>query len=278
MPLSKSAQTGLTFLQGLIPTLPEALRADATALVTKITGTPEAEIESSLKYVGDGAMARPDYSRAMNELAEKTKELDAIANEHTAWYQENSSALAEYVQIKPEYDKLKGNPNPNPNPSPTPTPNPAPFDQKTLEEALEQRDRAFASVLALALPLSQKHFQMFNEVLDVDSLIADPRVGQPVKGQPGKVFGLMDAYNARHGERVATKAKEAEDARINKLVEDRLVEERKRNPPNQPYPLLRSEPSPLDVLQTKDGPASHTIDTAVAEYERLAQLRQSASP
>jgi hypothetical protein len=280
MPLSKSAQAGLTFLQGWAPTLPEAFRAEVSALLTKITSTPEAEIEPSLRYVGDGAMARPDYSRAMNDLAEKTKELDAIAQEHTQWYAENKDALTEYVRIKPEYDKLKGNGHPNPNPNPNPTPN---LDAKgltsdQLAEELERRDRSYASVLAFGVSLAQRHFAMFNEALDMGELVADPRIGQAVKGQPGRVFGLQDAYNAKYGERVQQKAQEAETARINKLVEERLVEERKKQPLQQPYPLARSEPSALDALATKDGPAAHTIDTAVAEYERLQQARLSASP
>jgi hypothetical protein len=28
------------------------------------------------------------------------------------------------------------------------------------------------------------------------------------------------------------------------------------------------------VLQTKDGPAAHTLDSAVAEYERLVSAKQ----
>jgi hypothetical protein len=269
MALSNSAQSGLSFLDGLIAKLPESLRAEATALVTKIKSTPEAEIATPLQYVGDGVLARPDYSRVMNELKVKQDEIDALAQEQLTWWTTNSAALNEYRTIKPEYDRLKGtDPNPDPNPAPA-------LDMKTIGEELERRDRAFAGAFALGVTLSARHQLLFNEALDMNELMGDPNVGQPVKGQPGRVYGLQDAYNTKHGERVTAKAKEAEDTRIKKLVDDGVAERLRQQPQIQPYPL-RPEPSPLDALLVKDGPASHTVDTATTEYERLQAARAVA--
>jgi hypothetical protein len=112
---------------------------------------------------------------------------------------------------------------------------------------------------------------LFQEPLDMTELIANPKLGKPVMGQPGRVFSLQDAYTERYGERIQAKAKEAEDKRINDLVEQRLGERLKANS-SHPFPL-RQESSPLDVLSTKEGSQAHTLDTAVAEYERLQQAR-----
>ena len=255
-------ESGQSFLAGVYAKLSEADRAVAQAIFEK----PEAE--QALVLIGDGVLARPDYSKAMNELKERQ---DAL----TTWFGENETALKEYLVIKPEYDKLKGG-NPNPNPNPKPDPPPA-FDQKALDEQLENRDRAFAGALSLTVRLVQEHGKMFpGEILDTDELLADARLGRPIQGQPGRVFGIRDAYAAKYGEKVVAVQKKAEDDRINKMVEERLIEERKKNPPNQPFPIRDASPSPLDALTVKDGPAQHTVDTAVAEYERLQASRVSA--
>jgi hypothetical protein len=91
------------------------------------------------------------------------------------------------------------------------------------------------------------------------------------------VFSLPDVYTAKYGERVAAKQKEADEKKFNDEVEKRLTTERTKLA-GQPFPL-RGDPSPsvLDVLATKDGAASHTLDTAVAEYERLQGARSAST-
>jgi len=75
----------------------------------------------------------------------------------------------------------------------------------------------------------------------------------------------------RYGERLQQKQKEAQEKYFNDEVDKRLAERLKAQA-THPFPL-RSESSPLDVLTTKDGPAQHTLDSAVAEYERLQAAR-----
>jgi hypothetical protein len=77
----------------------------------------------------------------------------------------------------------------------------------------------------------------------------------------------------RYGERIQKKQQEAEDKRINDEVDKRLGEKLKQSNSGHPFPL-RQESSPLDVLQSKEGPAQHTLDSAVAEYERLVAAKQ----
>src|SRR5258706_4057973 len=132
-------ESGQSFLAGVLAKLPEADRAAAQAIFEK----PEAE--QAIVLVGEGALARPDYSKAMDEVTKLKTELEDERNTLTTWFTDNQAALKDYLVIRPEYDKLKGNP---PTPSPKPEPPPA-FDQKALDETLDQRDRAFAGALSL---------------------------------------------------------------------------------------------------------------------------------
>jgi len=265
--MSKASDAGKSFLAGVLARLAEADRAQAEAIFGK------AEHEGALEVLGTGALAQPEINRKFDELKVKEDELDDLRAQNQDWWDNNQKAIQEYRVIKPEYDKLKGTP---PKKEGDPPLAPA-LDMKAFQDELEHRDRAFAGAFALGVTLSSRHLQMFNEVLDMSALLSDPHLGQSVKGQPGRVYGLQDAYNTVHGERVTAKATEAENTRINKLVEDRMVEERKKlSAIQQPYPTYHADPSPLDALAQKDGPASHTVDTAVVEYERLQQARHQS--
>lgn len=252
-------EAGKAFLAGVLAKLPEHLRAQAEA----VWAVPEAT--DALNAMGEGALARSDYSRNMDELRTKRDELDAIHQEQLAWWERSRGTVEEYQRLKPELERLKSGGNGGDKPV---------FDEESLARTLEQRDRSYAAAMALVQKISLQHFRDFQEVLDTDELINDPRLGQPLKGQSGRSFGLQDAYLAKYGDRVSLRAKEAREAEINKLVQDRLAEELAKRPMSQPFPLRSAEPSPLDALTTEKGPAQHTLDSAVAEYDRLQQVRQ----
>jgi len=261
-------ESGTEFLAGVIAKLPAELQAQAKELF----GKPEAK--DAILIVGDGALARPDYSKAMNELKTKEIELQGKLDNLNAWYVDNEAALKEYLAIKPEYDTLKakgGTPPADPT-KPIPPADP----RKVVEEVLAQEGRAYVDLTSWLISKAMAHRSMFGEDLDVSALTADPRLGKPVAGQPGRVFSIPDVYAAKYGERVATKQKEATEKAFNDEVEKRLTIERAKLA-SQPFPLRgEASPSVLDVLATKEGPAAHTLDSAVAEYERL-QGQRSAS-
>jgi hypothetical protein len=258
-------ESGHEFLAGVIAKLPAELQAQAKELF----GKPEAK--DAVIIVGDGALARPDYSKAMNDLATQRTELQGKLDNLTNWYTENKAALEEYVAIKPEYDTLKAKPaDPN---KPVPPADP----RKLVEEVVGEQGRDFVQLSAWLAGKAVEHFHLFGEPLNVMELTADPRLGKPVAGQPGRVVSLPDIYAAKHGDRVAAKAKEASEKSFNDEVEKRLAAKQAALA-GQPFPLRGdASPSVLDVLATKDGPAAHTVDTAVAEYERLTQARGSAT-
>jgi hypothetical protein len=263
-------ESGSEFLAGVIAKLPAELQAQAKELF----GKPEAK--DAVIIIGDGAMRQPDYSKNMNDLAAQKAELQGKLDNLTNWYTENKAALEEYVAIKPEYDTLKAKGNGNPPADPA-KPNPPADPRKLVEEVVAEQGRDFVQLSAWLASKAIEHFHLFNEPLNVMELTADPRLGKPVVGQPGRVVSLPDIYAAKYGERVAAKAKEAEDKKFNDEVEKRMTAERAKQT-GQPFPLRGdASPSVLDVLATKDGPAAHTVDTAVAEYERLSAVRGSST-
>jgi hypothetical protein len=108
-------------------------------------------------------------------------------------------------------------------------------------------------------------------------LLSDPKLGQVLDRNTGRVYGLKDAYDAKHGTRVIEKAKAIEDARIKKLVDDGVAERMRTMPQNHPFPLRDSTPSPLDALDNKERkPADYSVDSAITEYERLQATRNGA--
>lgn len=259
-------ESGQAFLAGVVAKLPAELQAQAKELF----GKPEAK--DAIILVGDGALARPDYSKAMNDLQTKETELKAKLDNLNAWFGDNEAALQEYLVIKPEYDKLKAAPPLKPGEIPPPA-----DPRKLVEEVLNEQGRDYVQLSAWLAGKAVEHFHQFGETLNVMELTADPRLGKPIAGQPGRVFSLPDVYASKYGERVAAKVKEADDKRFNDEVEKRMVEERKKNV-DHPFPLRGdASPSVLDVLSTKDGPAAHTLDSAVAEFDRLQNSRATST-
>jgi hypothetical protein len=262
-------ESGQEFLVGVIAKLPAELQTQAKELF----GKPEAK--DAVIIVGDGALARPDYSKAMNDLKTKETELTQRLENLNGWFADNKAALDEYLVIKPEYDTLKAAPPPPPKPGDPP---PAPVDpRKVAEEVLAQQGPDYLAVAAWFTDKAQEHKDLFGERLNTSEILANPKLGKPIAGQPGRVFSLQDAYTEKFGERVATKQKEIEEKKFNDEVEKRLAVERGKLA-GQPFPLRGdASPSVLDVLATKDGPAAHTVDTALAEYDRLQAARSSST-
>lgn len=251
------------FLAGVLAKLPTELQAQAKTLFE----APEAK--DALITIGDGVLARSEFSKQMDALATKEAELTTRFEDLNSWYGVNEQALKDYRVIKPEFDRLKGAAPVKPG-----DPLAEPVDtRKVVEDVLNESGREYVAVSAWLAAQSVRHLHTFNEPLDAMALVQHPKLGKPVAGQPGRVFSLQDAYQEQFGERLAGKAKEADDKRINDEVDKRLAERMKGVNSGHPFPLRNDSPSVLDVLTTKDGPAVHSLDTAVAEYERLQQTR-----
>jgi len=257
-------ESGQSFLAGVLAKLPEEQRAQAKAIFDA------AEAKDAVVLLGDGTLARTDYSKSMDGLRDKEKALNEHYERLNAWYDVNKGALDEAKELREkggggapvvkEPDKVL-----------SPSASTAAITADQVREMVDTAGRDLVAISSFIATQAGQHYAMFGEPLNALEIAQNPKVGRPIAGQPGRIFSLDDAYREKYGERLAAKHKEAEDKRINDEVEKRLAERNKASA-THPFPL-RSESSPLDVLTTKDGPAAHTLDSAVAEYERLQAAR-----
>jgi hypothetical protein len=270
-------EDGTSFLAGVLAKIPADLRSQVQAVFEK------PEVKDAVILVGDGVLARSDYSKHMDDLKKQGEAAKAKLDEATAlytknqeWYTKNEAALKEYPTLKTKLAALEqgGDGNGEGDHRPPPVLDKDAI-QQLVDSTLTERERSYVDVVAFMQDTGFTHHQLFGEPLNMRELVGNPKLGKPIAGQPGRVFSLQDAYNEKFGEKVAAKHKEAEDKRINDEVEKRLAEKLKSSI-GQPFPLRGGPgPSVLDVLDTKEGAAAHTLDTAVAEYERLQATRTS---
>ena len=255
-------ESGQSFLAGVLAKLPAEQQAQARAIFEA------AEAKDAVTLLGDGALARGDYSRSMDTLREKEQALNEYYTRLDGWYTDNKAAL----------DAATARPQEQPPAAPAA---PAPGGnvgitqddiRRIAMDTVNEAGRDYIAVSAFLATQGARHSHLFNEPLDMTDLVNNPKLGKPVYGQPGRVYSLQDAYMERYGQRIQQKQQEAEDKRINDEVEKRLGERLKATNSSHPFPL-RQESSPLDVLSTKEGPAAHTLDSAVAEYERLVAAK-----
>ncbi len=274
--MSKASDSGKAFMAGVLAKLPEALRAQAETIFHA------AEAEVALEVIGTGALAQPEINRKLDEIAAQDKELkDKLAaatdlyERNDKWYRTNEAALKEYPTLKTEVDRLKAGGGGDDDDDAAKRRAPV-IDKKTIEDTiremidplLSERERGYVDVVAFMQDTGFNHLQRFGTQPNMRELIANPKLGRPIAGQPGRVFSLQDSYNEKYGAAVAEADKKAHDKLIEDEVQKRLGEERAKNG-NQPFPLRGAAPSVLDVLETKEGSAAHTLDTAVAAYESL---------
>lgn len=264
-------ESGQSFLAGVLAKLPPEQRAQAEAIFNA------AEAKDAVVLLGDSTLARSDYSRSMDQLREKEQALTQYYERLDGWYAENKAALDAAAS------RGNGGIDPAPTPSPAPQPQPAAGGmvgltqddiRRIANDAVNEAGRDYIAVSAFLATQGARHSHLFGEPLDMTELVANPKLGKPIYGQPGRVYSLQDAYLERYGERIQKKQQEAEDKRINDEVDKRLGEKLKATQSGHPFPL-RQESSPLDVLTTKEGPTAHTLDSAVAEYERLVAAKST---
>ena len=261
-------ESGQDFLKGVLAKLPESLRNKPLEEIVAA-----AEAKEALTTVGDSVLARSDYSKHMDAIREEKAKLTEDYEKLTAWYEEKKQVLDEYGRIKPEYDKLKADPLRPRTPVTDPALDPSKFiDKDTFAKEMREQQMAAANYLGLQQAITLKHYNDFKEVIDTRELLNDPNLGKTAPD--GHVYGLLDAYQTKYHDKLAEKAKADEDARINKLADERVAEKMKGM--QQPFPIRRSEPSVLDLIETpaKDAP-KHDVDSAVALYEQLTQARAS---
>ena len=255
-------ESGQSFLAGVLAKLPAEQQAQARAIFEA------AEAKDAVVLLGDGALARSDYSRSMDAIREQERALTDYYTRLDSWYTDNKATLDAATATQAQERPPAAGPAAGGQIALTPD-----DIRRIANDAVNEAGRDYIAVSAFLATQGARHSHLFGEPLDMTELVANQKLGKPVYGQPGRVYSLQDAYMERYGERIQKKQQEAEDKRINDEVDKRLGEKLKLTQSGHPFPL-RQESSPLDVLSTKDGPAVHTLDSAVAEYERLVSAKQ----
>lgn len=264
--MPKAVDAGREFLSSVLAKLPEEKRAQAEALF--------ADAQDALVVMGTGALAQPEINRRLDDIRTqeaKLKEEQAVLQSDweklNNWYTPRKPLLDKYgslEQVEAAINAARGtSTDPNLSRVTNQEPNAVGLTKEDLAKILEDRDRGYASVLAVTTTMASKHFADFGEVLDVNDLI-----NQADKNRQS----LEQAYQVKFGERLKEKAQKVEAERIQKLVDERWAEEQKKRQ-DQPFPLKGSNPSVLDVIESKGDPRNFTVDSAVAEYERLQAAR-----
>lgn len=256
--MSKASDYGKTFLAGVLAKIsdPEK-RAQVEAALAD---------DAALEVLGSGALAQSDINKRYDDL--KAKE-DALTEDYTRlndWYATNKTKLE-------EYDTLKKNPpvvDPNAPRNPVaPTIDPSKFiDRESFDKTMNEQQFQAANFLGLQNALTLQHYDRFKEVIDTRDLLADKNLGK--QKADGSIYGLKDAYQTKYADKLTEYEKTQESTRINKLVEERLAEERKTQASSQPFPL-KAAPSALDLLEpdSKEKPSDFTPDRAAAFYNDL---------
>lgn len=281
-------EDGQAFIAGVLAKIPdEGMRAQVK------TAFDAAAAKDAVTLIGDGVLARADYSKHMDaittqdrELKEKLTAATSLYERNDTWYKTNEAALKEYPKLKAEIDQLKAGGGGGETDEEKEErlrragaggimtkDEIAKLITESLDPLLAERERGYVDVVAFMQDTGMAHLGRFGKAPNMRELIANPKLGKPIVGQPGRVFSLQDSYNEKYGADVAAKDKEVHDKSIEDEVQKRLREEREKNPGLQAFPLRGQAPSVLDVLDTKDGSAAHTLDTAVAAYESLAAGR-----
>lgn len=251
-------ETGQTFLEQLLAHVPEDKRDAAREA---LGGS-----EALLTELGAATIRQSDYSRNMNDVAAYKQQLDA-------WFAENQAALTEAARLKAEHVAAPTPAAPIQSPA-------AGLTREDLAKELEAVQRAGVAAIVHTTELASRHMKTFNEVLNIQALMADPDINK---------LGLLGVYDKHYKPKLDELASQAEQARIEAEVQKRLADERKRFT-QMPYPVNGREPSPLDALEaavanppdpTKpvQAPvASHAVvDEAVAQYN-AAMARALGQP
>lgn len=262
--MSKALESGKSFADQILAKLPENLRDQAKTVFTA------AEASDALTLLGDGVLARSDYSKQLDDLREKQKTLNEDYTNLTAWYDKQKTTLARAAELEAENARLRGRSADDDDdpfaarrrPDPAAVPG---ITEDVLLKTLEDRERAAARYLNATTKLATEHLQTFGEVLDLDAVTAHAEKTRTPLGA---------AYQDLFRERLAEKSKAAEDARINKEVETRLAAKLAERQSTPPYPIRGADAAPIDILSLDAAQRpKHDVDSAVAEYERLTAAR-----
>ena len=264
----KAQEYGKSFMDQVYAKLPE----DQRAAVKAVFDNPAAA--EALVVIGAGALAQTDINKQYDAIKVQTDQLTADYTKLNEWYTTKQADLTELDEFR---TGKKAPTNAPPAPTPAPSFDASRFvDRDEFAKVMRGEQMAAAGFLALQQTIGLQHLQKFGEVIDTRDLLTDAKLGQAKAD--GSTYGLLDAYQTKYHTQLAEYATKQETARIEKLVADRLAEERRTNP-NTGVPLKVPTGSPLDALDAvpdPKAPAVNLADMAADHYTRLQADRLGA--
>lgn len=250
--------SGKDVVTEMLTALPEELRGSVSEALSK----PEAQ--KAVEVLGQHAKRQSEFSRAMDEARDLEAKTKAWHAELAEWYQQSKDLVEEGKRAR---DLAARGGRGTPDPARVPE-DEMPKDVLTREEfnkLLTERERGYVDVMAITSSLATRHLKEFGEPLDVHALLAHPKIQE---------LGLEGAYRDKFATQYAEKQQTAEKERIDKIVNERLAEERRKHTSRPPYPISADDVSPLDVLEAQQTKRPEFgVDAAVDEYEALVAKR-----
>lgn len=255
--------TGKAVLTEWVSKLPEADRAAVQAIINK------ADAQAAVQFIGESALRQPDYSRAMNELQERTAREDAYRQELETWGATHKQELEDLRTYKAAYpEPTPGKepvviPVPDPaHPAPIQTPAAAPHASsddlvKQWRAEMDQREQDYAAFLAESGPLQIQHFQQFGEVLDIRKLMQHPEIAKA---------GLKGVYSIVFADQLRAKADAAKALEVQKIKDEAKAEVRQEFLAQGAvvFPPPSEGGSPLDSMGKPPVEGAPKIDLATA--------------
>jgi hypothetical protein len=269
--MGKGIETGKAYLQQVLGKITDP---ELKAQAEKVFASAQVQTE-----IGNGVEGQSEIDRRLQELTTKTTELDTkrveldekegtLAKWHgdlTGWREANNALLELGKQAK-----AKGfNPAaPAGTPPASGEPPAGTLTEDKLKEALTAQAGDFLGFERDRQRLTREHFSKFKEILDIDPLLQHPQVRE---------LGLAGVYALVHKEALAKltdDTKKAEEERIRADERSKVLASNQQ----MPYPPVTGSNagSPLDALKPPEG-GGPLVDNAVAEYNRLQQVRNGAS-
>ena len=205
-----------------VKTLPEADRAVVQAALDK------ADAQPAVQFLGEASLRQSDYSRAMNELQERTTREDAYRQELEAWGATHKTELEDLRAYRTAHpDQPVREPLVTPVPDPvrsapiqSPAADSAAFKDDVIKQfrsEMDQREQDYAAFVAESGPLQIQHFQSFGEVLDIRKLMQHPEIAKA---------GLKGVYQIVYADQLRARADAAEALKVQKIKDDAKAEVR----------------------------------------------------
>lgn len=264
MAVRDAKTVGSTFLAEVIGKLPAALQAQAKTIFDAAEAAP------AIEHVGNGALRQSDYSRTLTDAQAKVTEVETWKGSLDTWFESKKTDLEELAARRAGTFRATGDPVDPAKPAPVvpPVDTSAFVSRKDFESVMDQTERGAVAFFSELNRLGLQHYQQFNEVLDTEALMKDPRLSKGVS--------LREVYQDLHKEQIAAKAKAASDAAEAQIRKDeREKVQREMAGSQHPYPVRGNEPSTLDALEVPADkrPAVASVDDMAAELARLGGAR-----